>query len=169
MSMATLPPPMITACRGTRISSPSATLRSSSTARSTPSASLPWMRVERPIHRPTAISTASNCCRSSSICRSTPMRVLYWILTPSEVMTSTSRSSIVRRHAVIGDAVAGHAAGLTHGLIDLDLMALLGQVEGGGEAGRPGADDGDALAGASAGLALGGDLLDALVRDLVHA
>ncbi len=47
-------------------------------------------------------------------------------------------------------------------------MALLGQIEGGGEAGRPGADDGDALAGDIAGLALGGDLLDPFVIDGVH-
>ena len=52
--------------------------------------------------------------------------------------------------AVLGDAPAGHAARLILGLEDGDPMALAGQVEGGGESRRTGADDGDPVAGGRA-------------------
>ena len=49
--------------------------------------------------------------------------------------------------AELGDAVAQRAAGLGVGVVDGDLVAALGEEPGGGQAGRAGADDGDALAG----------------------
>ena len=48
--------------------------------------------------------------------------------------------------AVFGDAPVEHAAGHLLGLVDVHLMAQLGQVVGAGEAGGTRADDGHALA-----------------------
>ena len=47
----------------------------------------------------------------------------------------------------LGDAVAKHAAGVVQGLEDVHLVAHAGQLAGGREAARAGADDGDAEAG----------------------
>ena len=58
----------------------------------------------------------------------------------------------VARQAVLGDAVAHHAAGLLAGVVDLDLVAETRQVVGGGQARGPGADDEDAVAGVVAGM-----------------
>ncbi len=58
----------------------------------------------------------------------------------------------VAGQAVAGDAVAEHAPGMWHGLEDLDGVPFEARVEGGGEAGRPAADDGDAFAGRGLGL-----------------
>ncbi|OPZ46231.1 MAG: hypothetical protein BWY94_00791 [Actinobacteria bacterium ADurb.BinA094] len=58
----------------------------------------------------------------------------------------------VAGQAVAGDAVAEHAARLGLRLEDLDGVALQARVEGGGEAGRPGPDDGDPLARVGLGL-----------------
>ena len=49
--------------------------------------------------------------------------------------------------AELGDAVAQRAARLLVGVVEGDLVAALGEVPGGGEAGRAGADDGHAPAG----------------------
>ena len=53
---------------------------------------------------------------------------------------------IFARQAIGGDAEMQHAAGQRPGLVDLDLMAEAGQVIGGRQAARAGADDQDALA-----------------------
>ena len=55
--------------------------------------------------------------------------------------------------AELGDAVDEHAARLVEGLEDGDVVAALGQLAGGGQAGRAGADDGTflPLGGASRG------------------
>ena len=50
-------------------------------------------------------------------------------------------------HLELGDAVAQQAAGLVGALVDRDGVAGAGQLLGGGQAGRAGADDGDGLAG----------------------
>ena len=55
------------------------------------------------------------------------------------------------RQAVLGDAVAEHSAGERVGIEERAGVALLEEVEGGGEPGRPGADDRDALPGGAAG------------------
>jgi hypothetical protein len=55
------------------------------------------------------------------------------------------------RQAVLGDAVAEHSAGERVGIEERAGVTLLEEVEGGGEPGRPGADDRDALAGGAAG------------------
>ncbi len=55
--------------------------------------------------------------------------------------------------AELGDAVGEHAAGLVQGLEDGHLVAEQGQVGGHRDAGRPGADDGDAPAVERAGAA----------------
>ena len=55
------------------------------------------------------------------------------------------------RQAELGDAVAQRAAGLVVGVVDGDLVARLGEVPGGGETGRTGADHGDAPAARHAG------------------
>jgi len=68
--------------------------------------------------------------------------------------------------AVFGNAPAGHAAGLGKGLENRHGMALLRQIEGGGEAGRAGADDGDFLAGGGRRFANGG--ADLPWRHLIH-
>ena len=60
------------------------------------------------------------------------------------------------RQTELGDAVSQHAAGLVEVLIDGHVVAELGQVARAGEAGRAGADDGDAVA-------VRGDLLGHLV------
>ena len=52
----------------------------------------------------------------------------------------------VARQAVARDAVAQHAAGVRQRLEDLDGVALEPRVEGAGQAGGTGADDGDRLA-----------------------
>ena len=49
--------------------------------------------------------------------------------------------------AELGDAVAQRAARLLVGVVEGDLVTALGEVPGGGETGRPGADDGDPPAG----------------------
>ena len=54
----------------------------------------------------------------------------------------------VARHPVGRDAVAHHPAGLLARVPDLDLVAEPGQVVGGGQPARPGADDQHPLAGA---------------------
>jgi hypothetical protein len=53
--------------------------------------------------------------------------------------------------AELGDAVDQDAAGGVEGLEDRDLVAALGQLAGGREAGRSGADDRDLLAGRARG------------------
>ena len=50
-------------------------------------------------------------------------------------------------HLEVGDAVAEQAAGLGVLLVDMHVVAGAGELLGRGEAGGPGADDGDALAG----------------------
>ena len=70
------------------------------------------------------------------------------------------------RQAVVGDADRGHAAGLGQRLEDGAVDALEPEVVGAGQAGRPGADDGDArlarqLAQAiDLGLAVGDEALE---------
>ena len=54
----------------------------------------------------------------------------------------------VARHPVGRDAVAHHPAGLGAGVADLDLVAQPGQVVGGRQPARPGADDEHPLAAA---------------------
>ena len=68
--------------------------------------------------------------------------------------------------AVFRDAPARHAAGLVERFEDGHAVALLRQVEGGGKAGRAGADDGDFLAGGRGGLADSG--ADLFGRHLIH-
>ncbi len=58
----------------------------------------------------------------------------------------------VRRQAIRRDAITQHAAGLLLRLEDLDVVAVGAQVVRSRQAGRPGADDADPLAG------IGGDL-----------
>ena len=74
----------------------------------------------------------------------------------------------ILRQAVVGDAVAHHAAGLLQGLEHHHLVAQLHQVVGGGEPRRAGADDGRLPARGLFRLALGGDLPDALVGHPIH-
>ena len=50
-------------------------------------------------------------------------------------------------HLELGDAVAQQPAGLVGALVDRDRVPGAGQLLGGGETGRAGADDGDGLAG----------------------
>ena len=55
---------------------------------------------------------------------------------------------VVLLHLEVGDAVAQQAAGLGLALEDMHVVADAGELLGGGKAGRAGADDRDALAGA---------------------
>ena len=54
-------------------------------------------------------------------------------------------------HLEVGDAVAQQATGARLALIDVDVVADAGELLGCGEAGRAGADHGDALAGGAGG------------------
>src|SRR5690606_18953720 len=54
-------------------------------------------------------------------------------------------------HLELGDAVAEQAADAVGALVDGDVVPGAGELLGGGEAGRAGADDGDLLAGAHGG------------------
>ena len=71
----------------------------------------------------------------------------------------------VARQPVGRDAEAHHAAGHRPGFEDRHLVAEAAQVVGGGEAGGPGADDQNALAGGLGGRVEGPALLDRLVAD----
>ena len=75
-------------------------------------------------------------------------------------------------HLELGDAVAQQATGPVGPLVDGDGVAGAGQLLGGGEAGRAGADDGDGLAGqalrrAGGDPAVGEGLLDGRDLDLL--
>ena len=68
--------------------------------------------------------------------------------TPSAAIRSSSRVEHVAGQPVGRDAVAHHPAGLVAGVADLDLVAEPGQVVGGRQPARPGADDQHPLAAA---------------------
>ncbi len=80
----------------------------------------------------------------------------------------------VERHAIGGDAVARHAAGGGQGVEDGDAVAFFGEVVGGRESGRAGADDGGFFSARrqllriltpEAGVVVGGDALQAADGD----
>jgi hypothetical protein len=104
------------------------------------------MKTGRPA--PTAMKTASKRSRSSASVYVLPMIAFASIFTPA---ASTEPVDLglddVLGQAELGDAVDEHAAGCVERLEDRDVVAALGQLTGGGQAGRPGADDGDRLAG----------------------
>ena len=68
-------------------------------------------------------------------------------VTPIAAMRATSLAEVGARQAIGGDAVVEHAAGLGHGVADLDRVAHAAEMPGAGETGRSGADDQHALAG----------------------
>ena len=78
---------------------------------------------------------------------STPLRKRV----PSASICASRRSRTRLLHLELGDAVAQQAAGPVGALVDGDGVAGAGQLLGGGQAGRPGADDGDGLAGEALG------------------
>ncbi len=75
------------------------------------------------------------------------MIALRSILTPVGAQPVDLGLDDVLGQAELGDAVDQHAAGGVEGLEDRDLVAALGELARGGQPGRPGADDRDALAG----------------------
>ena len=109
---------------------------------------------QRSLRRPAR--SRRNRARSSSTGTLTPTLQLVRNITPSSCMQGEPAIEEPLFQLELGDAVAQQPADAIGALENGDRVAGAVQLLGGREAGRPGADDGDALAGAHLGR-LGGD------------
>src|SRR4051794_38629277 len=165
------PPPMITTCLpvaviGGSSSSPSACRLPKgrySIAKWMPVSSRPGAGRSRPIVAPPARTTASNSSRSCSTDRSpsagpptsTPV-TNRGPADPGAGEDRGARAPLLAQppvhpgllHLERGDAVGEHPADPVGPLVHGDVVPGAGQLLRGGQAGRPGPDDGDLLAGA---------------------
>ena len=119
-----------------------------SIARCTPrSVAARGLGVSRPASAPQASSTASKRSRRSSAVTSTPTSTPVAKTTPSAAIWASRRVDVPLLHLEVGDAVAEQPADPVVALVDGDRVPGPGQLLGGGQAGRAGADHGDPLAG----------------------
>ena len=169
------PPPMMTTCLpsaliGGRCRSPSCTRLAGtrySIARWMPARSRPGAGRSRPRVDPPASSTASYVDRSSldgdvdpDVDAGAELRALR-----PHLLQAALEDALL--HLELGDPVAQQAPDAVGPLEHDDVVAGAGQLLRGGEPGRPGADDGDLLAGAlPGGLRHGPALGEGAVGDL---
>ena len=141
------PPPMTTTRLPTWRSRPSLNALRNDVAVTTFGASPPGAGSGRPDCAPMPRNTASKSLRSCSSVTSVPMRHLQARLDAQVEDALDLGVEHFARRAEARDAVAHHAAELLVLVEDRDGVALLRELVGAGQAGRPAADHGDLLAG----------------------
>ena len=118
-------------------------------AKWTPASSRPGIGRSRDASAPPASATASYSSTSAAAATSRPTATPQWKTTPSAGHLRDAAIDQRLLELEVGNAVAQQSARLGVLLVDVDFMADARELLGAGEAGRAGADDGDALAGAA--------------------